>query len=967
MTDNIRDWLTTLELEHWGDVFEANHVALRDVALLTDNDLKDLGLPLGPRRRIANAAAMLGAISAIEPKVGEYPISKVEERRLLTIMFCDLVGSTELSQRLDPEILRNVMRLYQDAVVGAITQYGGHVAKFLGDGVLAYFGWPRAYEDQAERAVRAALDAARAVRTIEQPGGGVLSARLGIATGQVVVGDLEGDAALEEQAVTGQTPNLAARLQGVAEPGQVVIGATTHRLVGANFAMQDLGLHLLKGFAEPVAAWQVTGEGGAESRFEAAHGPHLGPIFGRGHELSVLQQSWQAAKEGAGQVVLLSGEAGIGKSRLALALREHIADQAHFHLGFQCSAHHTNTGLYPVIQRLERTARFAPEDTDSQKRAKLDNLLRLGSEDITETGPLLAALMSLPEEGRSPSPGQTAQQRRKNTIAALNQQLIDLSRQQPVLFCLEDAHWIDPTTEALLIETMALIQAAPVLMLITHRPSYTFPVRNFPNLISMDLNRLDRAESLEIAASIGSGVLPRQMIEGIAERADGIPLYIEELTKSVLEAETSGNDGVDGGAIEAIPTSLQASLIARLDRLGSAREVVQIGAVIGRSFPYDLAAAVLGGSHAASQAALERAVDAELISCRGIPPEAIYSFKHSLVQDTAYETLLRSTCQRYHGRVADVLLHEFPARALAEPEVVARHFSAGKQPRKAVDHWFEAGQRANERSELVEAVSNLRQGLSELLQLEEGPVRSEQELDFRLALGASLLAVEGWSAASVEANYQRAYVLSQSSDDSAKKVNVLRGLGNVFFLKGEVGKSRELAQRQLSIALAEDNRDLAMGGYRSVGMCSFFTGDFSAALADLQRANEIYDPASHGMQKFSQGTDPAVIGLSMTAWVHWFLGDGAAARDNIHQALAHGDAIQHPFSQAYAHGLAASMFQFCREPDATRQHAEAAIALARQNDYPYWFGWAKVMQGWAMAALGDGEEGLAILQVSTPE
>lgn len=345
-----------------------------------------------------------------------------------------------------------------------------------------------------------------------------------------------------------------------------------------------------------------------------------------------------------------------------------------------------------------------------------------------------------------------------------------------------------------------------------------------------------------------------------------------------------------------------------------------------------------------------------------MPPEAIYSFKHSLIQDTAYETLLHSTCRQHHGRVADVLLHDFPTRALAEPEVVARHFSAAKQPRKAVDYWYEAGQRANERSELVEAVSNLQQGLSELLGLEDSPARSERELDFRIALGASLLAVEGWSAASVEGNYQRVYALSQSSDDSVKKVNVLRGLGNVFFLKGEVGKSRALAQRQLATAQAEGNRDQAMGGYRSLGMCSFFTGDFSAALADLKRANEIYDPEIHGMQKFFQGTDPAVIGLSMTAWVHWFLGDGAAARDNMGKALAHGEAIQHPFSQTYAHSLAASMYQFRRDGVATQHHAEAAITLARQNDYPYWFGWAKVMRGWAMAAQGKCAEGLLVLQ-----
>jgi class 3 adenylate cyclase len=614
VSGDIAQWLQEVGLGQHAQGFIENGIGLDILSDLSEDDLKDLGLNLGDRRRLQRAIQSLSptpteaSIAESAPTISDdRPSGETAwdnaERRQLTVLFCDLVGSTELSHRLDPEELGEVMRRYQDAVAGVVAQYEGHVAKFLGDGVLAYFGWPRDCENQAERAIRAGLDATAAVRAVKLDGGEELRARVGIATGQVVIGDIVGGAASEPDAVVGETPNLAARLQGIAGAEQVIIGPSTRHLVGNVFELEDLGPQALKGFSETVSAWRVIGEGTAESRFEAIHAGMLAQFVGREHELGLLNERWDLARGGEGQIVLLPGEAGIGKSRILQALRDDIGDEPLFRLHCQCSPHHTNSAFYPIAQRLERAAGFSSADTATAKLDKLEALLRPTTENLNEIAPLLATLLSLPAEVRYGPLNLTPQQFRDRTIDALIGQVLALSRQRPVLFVVEDAHWIDPSTENLISEIMPRIADAPVLMLITYRPEYKPPWADHPHLTSVALNRLSRKQGAAIVQAAGGNELPERIIDRIIARADGVPLYVEELTKSVIEAGTL----MDGSIAEdAIPATLQALLIARLDRLGEAKHTAQVGSVFGREFSYGLLAAVMESPEAQVHANLDR-------------------------------------------------------------------------------------------------------------------------------------------------------------------------------------------------------------------------------------------------------------------------------------------------------------------------------------------------------------------------
>jgi class 3 adenylate cyclase/tetratricopeptide (TPR) repeat protein len=961
MGRDIEEWLEGLNLGQYAQVFAENHVDHALLLELSEDDLEALGITsLGHRKRLLKEIAALksGASSesrrALAPPASASPyIAADAERRQLTVLFCDLVGSTELSHRLDPEDLRDVLRRYQDTVARAMTRYGGYVARYVGDGVLVYFGWPVAHEDQAERAIRGGLHAVKAVESLIFFGGLRLNARVGIATGQVVVGDIVGDAGRDSEAVTGETPNLAARLQSEAEPGQVVIDSGTRGLIGTAFELTDLGGRDLRGFSHPVPAWRVVGEGKAESRFAAAHAGHLTPFIGRQDELNLVRERWALAKGAEGQAVLLAGEAGIGKSRMVQALSDAIGDEHHISLRYQCSPYHTNSAFYPIIQRLERAAGFTTGDDTESRLDKLEALLEQYSNDIATDAHLYTELLSLPGEGRYGALELTPQQQRDRTIEALINQLIALSRQCPILMLLEDTHWIDPTTEALVGEVMKRIAKAPVLMVITYRPDYTPPWTGLPNLTMIALRRLSSSDGAQIIQSMGGDTLAAGVVSEIINRAGGVPLFVEELTKTLLES---------GDHTAEIPQSLQASLIARLDRLGEAGKVVPLAATLGRSFHYRLIRSVSTLGEAQLNWALAAMTAAGLLYRRGTPPEATYTFKHALIQDAAYETLLRSRRQQYHGRVAEVLLQHFPEQAAAEPELVARHLSLASLPEKAVEFWLLAGQRAGKRSAHLEAIAALEQGLQELEKIPQSRSRDDHEFNLCIALGASLLTVKGWSAPDVEATYERAHELSVTAGDVQKLFDALRGLTNVLFLKGEISHARLLADQQLAIAQRQNDKALLLGGYRSVGMCSFFVGEFEEAWENLQRANSIYDPSLHHAQAFVYGTDPGVICLSVGGWANWFLGDFAAARREVQAALSLAEEVRHPFSLAYARGLAASLYQVCRNPEAVGEHAEAAIAIAEEHHYPYWLGWATVMQGWAQSALGNPDRGIEVLR-----
>ena len=716
---DVSSWLRALGLENYVQAFRANDIDAEVLPRLTSDDLNALGITsVGHRRRLLDAIAALGQgpAPAAEP-IAAAARPPEAERRQLTLLFCDLVGSTELAARLDPEDLRGIMSAYQRCAGAVVERFEGHVAKYLGDGVLAYFGWPQAHEDDAERAARAGLALVHEVPQLELQAAVRLQARIGIATGLVVVGDLIGDDEARERAVVGEVPNLAARLQALAAPGTVVIGEATRRLVGRLFELEDLGLRQLKGFAAPLAAWRLAGEHRAEGRFEARHGGRLTPLVGREEEIALLLRRWRQSKDGEGQVVLLSGEPGIGKSRIVREVRARLEGERHVRLLFQCSPHHTSSPLHPVIEQLERAAGFARDDSPKARVAKLETLLARGSERLEEAVPLIATVLGITTGERYLLPDLSPERRKQHTLEVLLDQLEGLAARQPVLLAYEDVHWIDPTTQELLGLTIERIQRLPVFALITFRPEFGSPWSGQPHVSALALTRLGRREgSAMIDRVVGNKVLPAEVAAQILAKTDGVPLFVEELTKAVLESgllTDAGDRYYLAGPLPplAIPSTLHESLLARLDRLAPVKEVAQIGAAIGREFGHGLLAAVADRPEAELQAALDQLVSSELIFRRGTPPEVTYSFKHALVQDAAYGTLLRSRRQQLHARIAMVLGEVFPDQAGATPELLAHHCTEAGLTAKAVDYWYRAGRQAMARSAMIEATVQLNSSL----------------------------------------------------------------------------------------------------------------------------------------------------------------------------------------------------------------------------------------------------------------
>jgi class 3 adenylate cyclase len=781
----IRKWLEAIGLGQYADAFDANEIGMDLLGHVNDQMLKDIGISIGGHRlRIQNAIAKLTPASVAEGNLGTTrkhgTTAASVERRQLTVMFCDLVGSTPLSARLDPEDLRGIINAYHRCCTELVERNDGFVAKYMGDGILAYFGYPQAHEHDAERAVRAGLNLVEAVPKLATNAGSPLQIRIGIATGLVVVGDLIGTGAAQEQAVVGETPNLAARLQALAEPNSVVIAASTRRLTGGLFEYRDLGAITLKGFVENVPAWQVLGASAVESRFEAMR-TAMTPLVGRNEEIDLLLRRWQQAKRGDGQVVLISGEPGIGKSRIAETIVQRLSNEPHIRLRYFCSPHHQDSALYPSIVQLERAAGFRRGDNDEQRLNKLEAVLAQGTDDLSEPAHLLADLLSIPTGDRYPALNLTPQKRKEKTLHAQLAQVEGLAAQQLVLMVWEDVHWSDPTTREsldLLIDRVATLR---VLVIITFRPEFHPPWIGRPQVTVLALNRLLRQQRGEMIAYVTGGkTLPKEVAEQIVDRTDGVPLFIEELTKSVVESgiltEAGDHYAVTGPiAPLAIPISLHASLLARLDRLAPTREVVQIGAVLGRSFSHELISVVAGVPQQQVDDALTQLVGAELIFQRGTPPDAEYTFKHALVQDAAYSTLLRSRRQQLHARIATTLESRFSDIVTAQPELLAYHFGQADLVEKSISYWLAAGRLAREKCAMTEAVAQLRKGLDLLPSVADTAVRQEHELNLQIALGNALIAIKGWSAPEAGRTFACARVLCEQVNRPELLRSILEG------------------------------------------------------------------------------------------------------------------------------------------------------------------------------------------------
>jgi class 3 adenylate cyclase len=830
----IADWLDGLGMSEYAERFAENRIDFSVLPDLTDQDLEKLGVVLGDRRKMMRAIANLEALKTapIAPVASARPLPlDTAERRQVTVMFSDLVGSTALSARMDPEDLREVISAYQKCVAETVGRLGGFIAKFMGDGVLVYFGYPQAHEDDSERAVRAGLELVTAVGDLKTHA--ALQTRVGIATGLVVVGDLNGSGASQEQAIVGETPNLAARLQGVAEPNSVVIAESTRRLVGDLFELADLGPQELKGVSGAARAWAALRPSSAENRFEAFHATGLTELVGRDEELDLLLRRWSKAKTGEGQVVLLSGEAGIGKSRLTAALLERLATEPHTRLRYFCSPQHTDSAFHPIISQMERAAGFAHGDTLQVKLNKLDKVLAQSFTPRLDAA-LFLEMLSLPNDGRYPTLDLTPEQRRQKTLEAFAAQLEALSRSNPVLTILEDVHWSDPTSLEAFDWAVDRIQTLRVLLLATFRPEFTPPWIGRSHVAALTINRLTQREvDALIDRVIGNKQLPARVRRDIIEHTDGIPLFIEEMTKAVLEATSDSAAEHAATAVPApapvVPASLHASLLARLDRLGSAKEVAQIGAAIGREFPYELIAAVADRSEDALRVGLDQLVDAGLVFRRGSLPEATFLFKHALVQDAAYMTLLKSRRRHLHARIAQMVEERTPDRALAHPELVASHYAQAGLAEKAIDYWEKAGRLAVQRSTMAEAAAHFGKALESLASLPKGSQRRSSELGLQLELAGTLTAVKGWASREASEAYAHARELCRDVPEGPQLAAALNGLRSILLNRAEFAAARQVAEELLAVAECQDNSDAKVTAHYGYGVILLFQAEFAAA------------------------------------------------------------------------------------------------------------------------------------------
>jgi class 3 adenylate cyclase/predicted ATPase len=970
----VADWLEKLGLGQYAQRFAENDISFVILPDLTDQDLEKIGVvSLGHRRLLLRAIAELGdAGKAVQRTAASDAMARdTAERRQVTVMFSDLVGSTALSARMDPEDLREIISAYQKCVAQVVQRFGGFVAKYMGDGVLVYFGYPRAHEDDAERAVRAGLELILAVGGLKASA--PLQTRVGIATGLVVVGDLIGSGAAQEQTVVGETPNLASRLQGIAEPNTIVIAESTRRLLGNLFELEDLGAKDLKGITEPARTWRALRASSVASRFEALHATGLTELVGREEELDLLLRRWSKAKTSEGQVVLLSGEAGIGKSRLTAALMERLEGEPHTRLRYFCSPQHTDSALYPVIGQMERAAGLAHGDTAQVKFDKLDALLAQTSTSAQDVS-LFADMLSLPNDGRYPTLDMTPEQRRLKTLEALGGQMEALSRSNPVLMIFEDAHWTDPTSLEAFSRVVDQLRNLRVLLIVTFRPEFDPPWIGRPYVTALTINRLTQRDIETVIDNVvGNKLFPASIRQDIIERTDGIPLFVEEMTKAVLEA------GSEGAAQQqtvasfpspalAVPASLQASLMARLDRLGPAKEVAQVGAAIGREFSHALLGAVVRKPEAELQSALDRLVATGLLFRQGVPPQASYLFKHALVQDAAYGTLLREPRRALHARIAETLEGQFTEIAENQPELLARHCSEAGLIEKAASLWGKAGQRSLARSALVEATEQLSRAIDQTAKLPPTPSTRRQEIALQVALIGPLHHTKGHSAPETKAAVERALLLikqaeaaGEAPDDPMVPFIVLYGIWASKITSFQDAICLDLANQFLRLAEKDGGSVPLVLGHGQMGISLLYAGRILEARTSFDQSLRLYAPAKDRRLGLRFGNDPGLAALMFRAQAAWVLGYPKSALADARNALDIAREIEHAATLMIALRVTNSIYLYTGDLATAEASADELAFLAHQKGSLVWKSGAMTTQAQILALTGRPAEALRIL------
>jgi predicted ATPase len=848
-----------------------------------------------------------------------------------------------------------------------IQRYDGHIAQYLGDGLLVYFGYPAAHEDDAQRAIHAGLAMLAALadlnRRLGQSYDVRLHARVGIHTGLVVVGEV-GGGPQHGQLALGVTPNIAAKLQGMATPESVVISGATYRLVQGYFVCQDLGEHALPGVATPIALYQVLHASDARGRLEAAARRGLTPLVGRDIEIALLQERWVQVQQGSGQAVMLSGEAGIGKSRLVRALIEQLAETPFTHLAYRCSPYHQHTALYPAVDLLQRSLRFDSTTSTDEKMMRLETLLHEHRLDLQEYLPLLASLLSLsPPAERYPPLQMSPQQQRQRTLDMLLALTLARAKQQPVLFIVEDLHWIDPST----LEWLGLLidqgPTARILTLMTCRPTFQAPWSGRAHVTSLTLNRLLPQQVAQMARTIaGAEVLPAALLDQIVAQTDGVPLFVEEVTKFVLASQRLHGRAEEASAhalsAVTIPTTLHDLLMARLDQMGVAKGTAQLAATIGREFGFALLHTVASVGEEILRQDLRRLVDAELLYQRGVGAQATYVFKHALIQEAAYTSLLRRTRQRYHQWIAEALETQFSEVAMVQPELVAHHYTEAELRAQALPYWQRAGQQARERSAHAEAIAHLTKGLELLTALPDTPERAQQELSLHIALGATLAATKGYGNTEAERVYSRARELCQQMGDTLQLFPVQWGLWACYIVQARQQLAREVGTQLLSLSQHVQDATFLLEAHMTLAGSMHDLGEFTPARHHWDHSLAYYDRQQHHSHVMHFGLDLGVMSRAWMSHTLWHLGYPEQALTRSHEARTLAAEHAHPFSQAIALAYAIMLHQFRREPYTVYEHANTALALCTEQGFAYYLAWVTIIQGWSLAVQGQGEAGI---------
>jgi predicted ATPase/class 3 adenylate cyclase len=955
--ESVPAWLQRLALDRYAQVFAENDIDIDALRLLDEADLEKLGVSLGHRKRMLRAIAELNAEDGRAPGRTAAAPARVEtgERRHLTVLFCDMVGFTEFASRVDPEVLQRICNRYEDACDACVTRYGGHVFKRLGDGIIAFFGYPQAHEDEAERAIRAALDILATLAKTQFPEVGRIAVRIGIASGLVVVLSADREA-------VGDTMAIASRLQGVAEPDTVVISERVHRLAGSRFEYQDRGEPKLKGVARPIHVWRVTGLRRVESRFEAMHLTPLIPFVGREAETGAIRERWSEVVAGQGQVVAISGEAGIGKSRLARVICDETRDDPSVWVTeLQCSPFHTQSALYPVAGQLRRVIfRDHQESDDAARWAVLESYLRdRTSLPVGEALPLFADLFAIAPPAGHPVSTLTAERARLMMRQFLVSLVVAPALAGPGILILEDLHWADPSTLDLVDFLIDRIAEARILLLLTYRPEFDRPLPRRGHVRSLALARLRSAEASELVRlAFAEQDFGTDVLHQVVAKTDGVPLYIEEFTKAVAEAREAAVSTAMSQVV--IPESLHDSLIARLDLLGEAKSIAQLAAMLGREFRRDILAAVWMGGAAALAAGLARLTQAEFIFPIEGRAQQGYIFKHALIQDAAYESLLKSHRATHHRRIAEVLEAQFADIVAEQPELVAHHYALGQHPDRAAHLWLRAGHSSLRRNAHVEAAAHLRAALGAIAELPDAPAKALTELDVQIALGAALVAAKGYASSDVEAAWTRAQYLCSIVGNVPQQVPALFGLWMFKTVRADHAEAMALSETIVRLAEAAGSDDILIEGHLAMGISRFFLGELPAARRSFDLVLATYDAEKHGGHRFQFGQDPAAVALLWLCWVEWLEGDFARANAAIARAIEFARRLDHPFTLSYVLAYAGYHQQFRRDQSGLDAIVGELVKLCTEEQIPVFLTNGLMLAGWSLCEKGD-ETGPAAL------